>query len=293
MIHLERLRIFHIVAQHKSLTSAADYLGMTQPAVSRHMSILERQLNTSLFHRHPRGLILTEEGDILLSAAQRVLSKLILSEAIMSEDNKPQGHLKIACPHDFGSFWLIPKIPEFSQINPHIHLSLTLNPENSHTDLSMLDVDVIIGTQAPDDLSLTGLPFMSTQAKIYGATTYFSDHPIPSSFQDLDQHPLITLSHDPSLPDNWLLMAGRDTPRKPYLALNNSLGILKALASGMGIGSFHFLDEHSKPDLLEVLAEEKPHIPTITHFMIYHSHMQNSKRVQALQDFLFKKSAGS
>jgi DNA-binding transcriptional LysR family regulator len=291
MIDLERLRIFHTVARHKSITAAANHLGITQPAVSRQISILESQLKISLFHRHTRGLILTEQGDVLFNVVKRVFSRLILSEALMSEDNQDQGHLKVICSHSFGAFWLTPKIHEFRQIHPLIHVSLTLRPENIPVDLSIREADVMIGTQAPDDPSLISIPFMATQAKIYGSKTYFNDHPTPSSFQDLDQHKLITLSHDPTLPANWLLTAGasQEKPRKPFFTLNNSFGVLQAVSSAVGIGSFHFLDEQSKEDLVEVLPDAKLYRPTVTRFMIYHEKMKNSHRIDALRKFLFKK----
>ncbi len=290
MIDLERLRIFHAVARHKSITAAADYLGITQPAVSRQISTLEGQLKVSLFHRNTRGLILTEEGDILLRVVQRVLSKLIISQALMLEDNKPQGYLTVMCSHSFGAFWLTPKICEFSHMYPHIHVSLAFKPEDTPIDLSMREADIMIRTQMPEDPSLICLPIMATQARIYGSKTYFMDRPMPCSLQDLDQHKLITQSQDPELPANWLLTAGAspEKPRKPFCTLNSSLGVLKAVCSGIGIGSFHFLDDASQHDLVEVLPDEKHYTPTVTHFMVYHEHMKQSQRIAAFHDFLSK-----
>jgi DNA-binding transcriptional LysR family regulator len=64
----DKLRIFHAVADAGSLTHAGDTLHLSQSAVSRQIRALEESLNTTLFHRHARGLILTEQGELLFEA---------------------------------------------------------------------------------------------------------------------------------------------------------------------------------------------------------------------------------
>ena len=72
----DKLRIFHAAAQAGSFTRAGEALNMSQSAVSRQVSALEQELGTPLFHRHARGLILTEEGDLLMRAARDIMLKL-------------------------------------------------------------------------------------------------------------------------------------------------------------------------------------------------------------------------
>ena len=67
----DKIRIFYTVAEAGSFTHAGDDLGLSQSAVSRQISALERELKAPLFHRHARGLILTEQGDLLFRAAAR------------------------------------------------------------------------------------------------------------------------------------------------------------------------------------------------------------------------------
>ena len=66
----DKLRIFHAVADAGSLTHAGDALHLSQSAVSRQIRALEESLNTTLFHRHARGLILTEQGELLFEATR-------------------------------------------------------------------------------------------------------------------------------------------------------------------------------------------------------------------------------
>ena len=60
----DKLRVFHAVAEAGSLTHAGETLHLSQSAVSRQIRGLEEDLGAPLFHRHPRGLILTVEGSI-------------------------------------------------------------------------------------------------------------------------------------------------------------------------------------------------------------------------------------
>jgi DNA-binding transcriptional LysR family regulator len=72
----DKLKVFHAAAEAGSFTHAGDQLGLSQSAVSRQVSALEQALNVSLFHRHARGLILTEQGELLYRTAHEVFMKL-------------------------------------------------------------------------------------------------------------------------------------------------------------------------------------------------------------------------
>ena len=80
----DKLKVFHAAAEAGSFTHAGERLGLSQSAVSRQVSALETDLNVSLFHRHARGLILTEQGDLLYRTAREVFAKLAMTEAMLS-----------------------------------------------------------------------------------------------------------------------------------------------------------------------------------------------------------------
>ena len=81
----DKLRIFHAAAQAGSFTHAGENLNMSQSAVSRQVSALEQDLGVPLFHRHARGLILTEQGDELFRTANEVLVKLDAATSRLAE----------------------------------------------------------------------------------------------------------------------------------------------------------------------------------------------------------------
>ena len=92
----DKLRIFHSVAEAGSFTHAGDTLNLSQSAVSRQISALEDSLRTPLFHRHARGLILTEQGELLYRTVRDVFLKLATAEAQISESKeKPSGLLRV------------------------------------------------------------------------------------------------------------------------------------------------------------------------------------------------------
>ena len=96
----DRLRIFHAVAQAGSFTHAGETLNLSQSSVSRQISQLEESLTVPLFHRHARGLILTEQGDILYRTVQDVFAKLATTESLITEGReRATGHLRVTTTH--------------------------------------------------------------------------------------------------------------------------------------------------------------------------------------------------
>src|SRR5206468_11568463 len=92
----DKLKVFHAAAEAGSFTHAGEQLGLSQSAVSRQVSALEAELNVSLFHRHARGLILTEQGELLHRTAHEVFMKLEAARAKLTDTReRPNGELKV------------------------------------------------------------------------------------------------------------------------------------------------------------------------------------------------------
>ena len=92
----DKLRIFHAVADAGSFTRAGDALNLSQSTANRQTSALEDSLQTPLFHRHARGLLLTEQGELLYGTVHEVFHMLAMAEAQLSErQERPSGPLKI------------------------------------------------------------------------------------------------------------------------------------------------------------------------------------------------------
>ena len=206
----DKLRVFHAVAEAGSFTHAGEALNLSQSAVSRQISALEESLSVPLFHRHARGLILTEQGELLFRTAREVFAKLAMSESLISESkDRPKGPLKITTTVAFGSIWLTPRIREFLDLYPEIQVSLVV--DDSELDLSMREADVAIRMSPPRQPDLIQRHLVSVQVHIYGAPEYLKKHGTPQRPEDLDEHRLIVYGEDSRPPVagmNWLLDLG-------------------------------------------------------------------------------------
>src|SRR6266446_10232989 len=120
----DKLKVFNAAAEAGSFTHAGEQLGLSQSAVSRQVSALEQELSVSLFHRHARGLILTEQGDLLFRTAHDVFMQLQAARAKLTDSReRPSGDLKITTPPALGINWLIPRLDEFTALYPDIRIS--------------------------------------------------------------------------------------------------------------------------------------------------------------------------
>src|ERR1700753_3112185 len=129
----DKLKVFHAAAEAGSFTHAGEQLGLSQSAVSRQVSALEQELSVSLFHRHARGLILTEQGDLLFRTAHDVFMQLQAARAKLTDSReRPSGDLKITTPPALGINWLIPRLDEFTALYPEIRISLIVTDEERH-----------------------------------------------------------------------------------------------------------------------------------------------------------------
>src|SRR2546421_8265605 len=144
----DKLKVFHSAAEAGSFTHAGEQLGLSQSAVSRQVSALEQELNVPLFHRHARGLLLTEQGEVLYRTAHDVFMKLEAARTKLTDSReRPNGEIKINTTVGIGVHWLTPRLGEFLDLYPDIRLTLTANDEE--LDLAMREADVAIRLRQP------------------------------------------------------------------------------------------------------------------------------------------------
>ena len=290
----DKLRIFHAVAEAGSFTHAGESLNLSQSAVSRQVSSLEQSLNLTLFHRHARGLILTEQGEELYKTAHEIYHQVIMTEAKLSDSkDRPQGPLTVTTTIGFGSVWLTPRIKEFVELYPEIDLNIILVYDD--LDLSMREADVAIRLTAPRQPDLIQRHLMDIEYGIYASPEYLKIHGMPQTAQDLDKHKIVTFGQEvgdqtdllPAL--NFLMEAGRENgrPRDPTLKVNNIYGIFRAVRSGVGIGALpEFLIEDSS-SLVRILPEM---LNPGTHvYFVYPEELKQSARIAVFRDFLLRK----
>jgi len=288
----DKLRVFHAVAEAGSFTHAGDTLNLSQSAVSRQISALEEALQVPLFHRHARGLILTEQGESLNRTVREVFAKLAITEALLTESKeKPAGRLKVTTTHGFGSLWLAPRLHLFLEAYPEVTALLLL--DDAELDLAMREADVAVRMHAPKQPDLIQRHLMTMQWHICASPEYLKKQGVPKRPEELDAHRLILFgNHHPPVPDiNWLAEVGRrpGNPRRAVLEVNSLQAILLAIRSGAGIGAVPDYAMSENTDLVRIMTDLKG--PKIDVFFVYPEELRNSKRVAVFRDFLLARLA--
>ncbi|HEX5320477.1 MAG TPA: LysR family transcriptional regulator [Stellaceae bacterium] len=289
----DKLRVFHAVAEAGSFTHAGEALNLSQSAVSRQISALEESVSMPLFHRHARGLILTEQGELLFRTAREVFAKLAMAEGLISESkDRPKGPLKITTTVAFGSVWLTPRIREFLDLYPEIQVSLVV--DDSELDLSMREADVAIRMSPPRQPDLIQRHLVSVQVHVYASTEYIKKFGQPERPEDLDEHRVIVYGEDarPPVPGvNWLMEVGSKPgqDRRPILSVNNTYGMLRAVMSGLGIAALPDFVAVEHGALVRVLPEVAG--PPNEAYFVYPEELRTSKRISVFRDFLLRKVA--
>ncbi len=287
----DKLRIFYTVAQALSFTRAGERLGLSQSAVSRQISALEDRMQVDLFHRHARGLLLTEQGEILYKTVAEVFTKLSATEnALMESKERPRGPLKITAPVAFGTMWLTPLMGEFMELYPEI--TVTLLVDDRELDLSMREADAAIRLYPAKQPDLIQKTLVTVHNSLYASNDYLRVHGVPASAGDLDRHHLITYGEEGRLPFaevNWILGVGSKgkEERRASFKVNNLVGILKAVVGGLGIGGLPDYMVQGYPGISKVLPDVKG--PPATTYFVYPSELRNSKRIKVFKDFLVNK----
>ncbi len=291
----DKLRVFHAVAEAGSFTHAGETLNLSQSAVSRQISALEESLSAPLFHRHARGLILTEQGELLFQTADEVLAKLSQAEAQITDSKEvARGPLTVSATVAFGSTWLTPRIREFLQLYPELQLTMLITDDQ--LDLSMRQADVAIRMTTPTQPDLIQRHLMMVRLHIYGAVDYLKRRGIPKSLDDLQNHNLIIYGSESKAPIenvNWLMSVGDPEPgsRRPILRINNQYAIYRAVRSGLGLAGLPDYMVDPNLNVVKVLPDVSG--PSADSYFVYPEELRHSKRIQVFRDFLVRKVAES
>ena len=284
----DKLRIFHAAADAGSFTRAGDALSMSQSAVSRQVGALEQELGTPLFHRHARGLILTEEGELLLRAARDMTLKLDSVRAQLADSRgEPTGLLRVNTTVGLGSTWLASRINEFLDLHPGIKLELIL--DDSELDVAMRQADVAIRLRAPTQPDLVQRKLFTVHFHVYGSPEYLKRFGQPETLADIDNHRIVVFGENAPtyLKDmNWLCSAGREPgdPRSACLSVNNVMAIRRAVEKGVGIAMLPDYIVPRDSELVRLLSDHE--LPGFDSFFVYPEELRDSARVIVFRDFL-------
>jgi DNA-binding transcriptional LysR family regulator len=281
----DKLRIFHAVADAGSLTHAGESLALSQSAVSRQIRGLEDTLGTTLFHRHARGLILTEQGELLFDATRSMTKRLDAASArIKDSEEEVFGELRVTTTLGFGSLWLAPRLQHLYDRYPDLNIDLML--EERVLDLPMREADVAIRLKEPSQADLIRRKLMTIRMRLYATQDYVDAHGAPEDASDLGRHRLICQN-----PRAIQVAAGaqlvqrlltEDIPNR--LLVNTYFGVLQGVLNGLGIGVLPGYMEVDIPGLVRVLPDV--HSSDVPVYLAYPEELRQSRRIAAFRDFV-------
>ena len=192
---LDLYKIFLKVGQCESFSHAAKELFMTQPAVSQAMLQLERELDTRLFHRTPKGVTLTNEGSLLFEYVHSAINLIGVGEQkILAFKNLTMGELKIGVGDTISRYYLLPFLEKFHNQFPNIKFKIV-----NATTLELCSIlksggiDIAICNFPLDDPSLEQIPCSHIHDVFVCGSEYKHLSVEPQELTDILKQPLIFL----------------------------------------------------------------------------------------------------
>ena len=231
---LNNLLVFESAARHGSFTRAAQDLGISQPAVSHAMRLLEADLGVALFERQHKGVQTTEAGKYLL---EHVGMGLSLIDQALREVRSMQAHqVTLAVSTATATWWLLPRIARFKQQHPDIELRVI----TTDTDLDMarerIDLSITLG--ADDFANYQRWHFVDEEIFPVCSPKFLQANPLPD-LKALAHSPLLVLEerYKPRMDwKEWLTRFDINLPRQPKLFRFNDYSIvLQAAIEGQGV----------------------------------------------------------
>jgi len=202
------LGFFSALASAGSLSAAARELGITTPAVSKHLALMESRLGVALVVRTTRRMSLTPEGELYLASARRILADIDGMEALLGVAKAtPKGLLRVNATLGFGRSHVAPLISRFVRQHPQVEvqLQLSVNPPPLTDD----SVDVCIRFGAPPDARVMARHIAPNRRLLCASPAYLSKHGMPKVPNDLTRHNCIGIRQGEEAYGVWRLASGR------------------------------------------------------------------------------------
>ncbi len=293
MDRFQQMRVFVGVVDAGSFVAAADQLGMSKAAVSRHVSELEQRLGVRLLHRTTRRLSLTQEGEAFLARARDINASLEAAEAELStRAESASGLVKVSVPVSFGIRHLAPLWGEFLQAQPRVSLDVQL--ADRVVDLVDEGFDLAVRIARLPDSSLVCRQLASTRLVLCASPDYLQRRGWPRHPDDLAGHDVIGYSLMATA-DQWQFTgpAGPVAMKvHPRLWTNNGDTCVAAALQAGGIQmqpTFLVADALTAGRLVEVLPEYRG--IELGVYAVYPTRKFVLPKVRALVEFLAHKLA--
>ncbi|MHB1678530.1 MAG: LysR family transcriptional regulator [Sulfuriferula sp.] len=268
-ISADDLLLFTAIAEQGSLVAAARQLAMPKATVSRRLAHLEAQLKQKLLIRTTRRLVLTEFGLTFLDHCQRVAEEVAATrDFVRSQEDQPQGRLRVSMPDDYARYRLSTAIATFTQQYKEIQLELDLSSRRVDLIGERFDLAIRMGT-LEDDATLVARKIDEQSFSLYASPIYLALRLAPKTPEDLIDHDTVRLLSARGAPIPWKLGKGKiiwEGVPTSKLSVNSPGVIQQLLLDGAGIGALpdrFVIEDVRRKRLVRVLPEWRlPPVPT-------------------------------
>ncbi len=195
------MQLFVQVAEMGSLSRAAEALGLSNAAASRHLAALEERLAARLVQRNTRRLFLTDVGEAFYQRCKPLLAEMQEAEGAVHEAVlQPTGLLRVMASMSFSMIVLAPLLPELAARYPGLRVEIVAS--NRYSDLLENGIDVAIrNREFENDSALTVRRLAQTKRVLTATPHYLQQHGTPRTPEELAQHPLLVynLANQPNV----------------------------------------------------------------------------------------------
>ncbi|NKE68392.1 LysR family transcriptional regulator [Ramlibacter sp. RBP-2] len=283
------MAFFHVLIRCGSLSAAARELGLTTPAVSRRLALLESRLGVQLLNRTTRRIGLTPEGEEYLTEAKRILADIDdLEQHLSRSTGQPRGLLRVNATLGFGRSHVAPVISKFCKAYPQVqvqfHLSVTPPP------LSEDEFDVCVRFGEPPDARIIARKVAANRRLLCAAPAYLARHGTPRTPADLGRHNCISIHHGDEAYGLWRLTSGR---RSEAVKVTGSLSTNDGDIAVAWALDGHGILMRAEWDIAKYLRSgrlrpvlENYATPPADIYAVYPQRHQKSRRVTAFVDML-------
>lgn len=237
--NLELYKVFYYVAKNKSITGAANELMVSQPAVSKSIKVLERDLNTTLFNRNKDGVSLNNAGELLYNKIRRAMELIISGEEdLTSLNNMEQGTINIGAGNTIMQRYLMPYIKKFHELYPNINVIVhtVVTPELiKRAQVGLVDIVFThLPNDIPDDFETIHIKKLH-DILVVNKDSNYKDKLITK--KSLGELPLVLLPFDASNRKNFnKFCSSNNIIIHPLMEIGNDLIIEDCAKSGLGVG---------------------------------------------------------
>ena len=276
------VRIFLAVARAGQFLAAARRLGVNHATLSRRVTALEERLQTQLVIRRTNGCELTPEGEIFLSAAERMESEMLAAQANIGRvDRAVSGTVRIGAPDGFGVAFLSARLGRLTRTYPDLKIQLV--PVPRAFSLSSREADIAITIERPEQGRLISSKLVDYTLGLFASRDYLDRQGTPQSVEAIKAHSRIGYVDDlifsPSLNFTGEVMKNWDAA----FEISSAMGQTEAVRAGAGIGILHCYIARAYPELVRLLPEVAIQR---SYWTVFHESARELARVRAVIAFL-------